>query len=128
MQRCSQFGNLLDYICADATGSRSNNAVLFLLLNSLKVLQGKEAQDIRSNITSFIVGFVEDNDIRIFKEDFGKDWLCSQLTLFSERQQIYRNCFCAVVDTGTEIYETVYKVQLPKDVSEQFRTRTILED
>ena len=128
LQRCQQFGNLLEYICADTTGSRSNNAVLLLLLNSLKVLQGKAAQDVRSNITSFIVGYVEDNDIRSFRDDFGKDWLCSQLNLFSERQQIYRNCFCAVIDTGTEVYETVYKVQLPKEVSEQFRTRTILTD
>lgn len=127
LQRCDQFGNLLSYICADVTGSRSNNAVIFLLLNSLKVLQGKEAQDIRSNITSFLVGYVEDNDIRSILDDFGKPWLAHQLTLFSNNQRVYRNCFAAVVDTGAENFETVYRVDLPKALSERFKTRTTKE-
>ena len=128
LQRCDQFGNLLEYICADVTGSRSNNAVIFLLLNSLRVLQGERARDIRSNITSFLVGYVEDNDIRVIREDFGKDWLAGQLALFSKRQQVYRNCFGAVIDTGEgSIMETVYKVELPAKLSEAFRTRTIRE-
>ncbi len=127
LQRCDAFGSLLQYICGDVTGSRSNNAVIFLLLNSLRVLQGKEAQDIRSNITSFLVGYVEDNDIRSIREDFGKDWLADQLQLFASKQQIYRNCFAAVVDTGVDNFETVYKVVLPQELSEKFRTRTVKE-
>ena len=98
--------------------------VIFLLLNSLKVLQGERAQDIRSNITSYLVGFVEDNDIRTIREDFNKPWLAHQLEIFSAKQNIYRNCFAAVVDTGVETYETVYKVELPKDLSQRFKTRT----
>ena len=128
LQRCESFGDLLSYICGEVTGSRSNNAVIFLLLNSLKVLQGKSGQDIRSNITSFLTGFCEDNDIRTIREDFGKEWLAGQLSLFSQRQQIYRNCFAAYVDTGTEVLETVYKVMLPDSLSKAFRTRTIKEE
>lgn len=128
LQRCDSFGTLLEYIAGDVTGSRSNNAVIFLLLNSLRVLQGDRARDIRSNITSFLVGFVEDNDIKTIREDFGKEWLAGQLRLFADRQQIYRNCFAAVVDTGVENLETVYKVDLPQDLSAAFRTRTIKED
>lgn len=127
LQRVSNFANLLSYVCSDVTGSRSNNAVIFLLLNSLKVLQSKEGQDIRSNITSYLCGFCEDNDIRTIREDFGKDWLAGQLELFSQRQQVYRNCFCCVADTGTEVLETVYKVQIPDHLSKAFRTRTIKE-
>lgn len=128
LQRCEQFGNLLQYICGEVTGSRSNNAVIFLLLNSLKVLQGKAGQDVRSNLTSFVCGTVEDNDIRTIREDFGKDWLAGQLELFAQRQQIYRNCFACQADTGTEVLQTVYKVMLPQHLSEAFRTRTIKED
>lgn len=128
LQRCESFGDLLSYICGEVTGSRSNNAVIFLLLNSLKVLQGKSGQDIRSNITSFLTGFCEDNDIRTIREDFGKEWLAGQLSLFSQRQQIYRNCFAAYVDTGIEVLETVYKVMLPDSLSKAFRTRTIKEE
>lgn len=128
LQRCDQFGNLLEYICADVTGSRSNNAVVVLLLNSLKVLQGERARDIRSNITSFVCGSVEDNDVVTIREEFNRPWLAHQLELFAERPNAYRNCFAAMVDTGAETYQTVYKVQLPEELRARFQTRTTKSD
>ena len=128
LQRCDQFGNLLEYICADVTGSRSNNAVIVLLMNSLKVLSGERARDIRSNITSFLVGNVEETDIQAIEEDFGQPWLASQLQIFHDRQREYRNCFAASVDTGADILQTIYKVEIPKYLSDKFRTRTTIED
>lgn len=124
LQRCDQFGNLLEYICADVTGSRSNNAVIVLLLNSLKVLRGERAQDIRSNITSFVCGLVEENDITTIREDFNRPWLAHQLELFQEHPNIYRNCFAAMVDTGAETMQTVFKVQFPEELRSRFQTRT----
>lgn len=124
LQRCESFGDLLNFICAEVTGSRSNNAVIVLLLNSLKVLQGEKAQDIRSNITSLLVGSCEDNDIRTIGDQFGRPWLASQLSVFKTRPNIYRNCFAADVDTGAEILQTVYKVQIPEELRAQFQTRT----
>lgn len=129
LQRCEQMTDLLRYICAQVTGARSANMIVVLLLNSLKVLQGKEAQDIRSNITSILSGLVEDNDIRSFRDDFGRPWLAHQLELISARQQTYRNCFAASVDPGYgSVLETVYRVELPKDLSKAFRTRTIVDE
>lgn len=125
LQRCEQFGDLLTYIAHDITGSRSNNAVIVLLLNSLKVLREEKARDIRSNITSFICGYVEDNDIQVFRDDFNKPWLSHQLELFADRQNLYRNCFAAAIDTGADTYETVYKVQFPEELALRFRTRTV---
>lgn len=125
LQRCDQFGNLIEYICADVTGSRSNNVLIFLLLNSLKVIQSERAQDIASNITSFIVGTVEDFDVNRIRDNFNKKWLASQLQLFNERKSLYRHCFALHIDTGLHIYETILKVTLPKYISEQFRTRDI---
>lgn len=124
LQRCEQFGNLLEYICADVTGSRSNNAVVVLLLNSLRVLQGERARDIRSNITSFLCGSVEQNDIETIRTEFNQPWLASQLELFSRRPGVFRNCFAAVVDTGVEVYQTLYKVELPEKLRARFQTRT----
>lgn len=124
LQRCDQFGNLLEYICADVTGSRSNNAVVVLLLNSLKVLQGERARDIRSNITSFVCGSVEDNDIKTIREDFNRPWLAHQLEVFANHPGYYRNCFAAMIDTGASICQTTYKVLFPAYLSEKFQTRT----
>ena len=129
LQRCEQMTQLLQYICSQVTGSRSSNMIIILLLNSLKVLQGKEAQDIRSNITSYLVGLVEDNDIRSFREDFGKEWLAHQLEIISSKQTIYRNAFAASIDPGYgSPLETVFRVEIPKDLSKAFRTRTFKDD
>lgn len=124
LQRCEQFGSLLEYICADVTGSRSNNAVLFLLMNSLKVLQGPRAQDIRSNITSYLVGYIAESDIRVLRDEFGLDWIASQCELFRQRQNIYRKAFAASIDTGENVLETVYRVELPDELRLKFQTRT----
>lgn len=129
LQRASNFANLLSFVCSETTGARSNNAVVILLLNSLKVLQSKEGQDIRSNITSIICGLCEENDIVTLGEEFSRPWLAGQLKLMASKQQIYRNCFACDIDLGWGTpLETVYKVELPADLSKSFRTRTIRED
>lgn len=125
LQRLNSFLGLIDYLIADVTGGRSNNSILCLLMNSLKILQGPLAQDIRSNITGFIVGASEANDIASYAEDFNRPWVAGQLALFESKPNLFRNCFCASIDTGSEVIETIYRVELPPEISEQFRTRTI---
>ena len=127
LQRCDQFGNLLEYICGDVTGSRSNNAVIVLLLNSFKVLEGERARDIRSNITTMICGRMNESDIVTVRESFGREWLASQLELFAKEPDEYRHCFAADIDTGAETLATVFKVELPEYMSEMFKTRTTRE-
>ena len=125
LQRVSQFAGLLSFICAQVTGARSNNAIVFLLLNSLKVLQGKEGQDVRSNLTSVICGLCEDNDTDFIEEEMSRPWVAHQLRLFAAKQNVYRHAFAASVDTGQNVYETVFRVDIPDALSRQFRTRTI---
>jgi len=128
LQRSESMGNLLELVCHDVTGSRSNNTVVVLLMNSLKVLRGDKARDIRSNITSICCSTVETNDIETIREEFGREWLAGQLQLFKDRPSIYRNCFAADLDTGSQELKTVYKVQFPDDLAKAFRTRTVIED
>ena len=128
LQRSHQFGNLLEYICADVTGSRSNNVLIFLLLNSLKVLNMVRSQDIKSNITSFIMGRMEKMDAKIMREDFGQYWIADQLDIFNQRPMEYPNCFAAHLDTGAHVYETVYKVITPEHVTKVFTTRDTRSD
>lgn len=128
LQRCEAFADLLTYVCGEATGARSNNAVIFLVMNSLKVLQSKAGQDLRSSITSIICGKVEDNDIQSLEQDFGKVWLSNQLRMFANRPQVFRHCMACDIDTGTENLQTVYRVEIPDSMSRKFRTRTIKDD
>lgn len=127
LQRCGTNASLMRYISSQATGARSNNAIIIFLMNSLKVLQGKEGQDIRSNITSTVVGLCEDNDIQTLRDDFGLPWTAQQLELFRDKQSIYRNCFAAEIN-AEETFRTVYKAVVPDNLSRAFRTRTILDE
>lgn len=121
------YGGLLNYICADVTGSRSNNATVILLMNSLKILRDEKARDIRSNITSFLVGSCERNDVETFRKEFGLEWLAHQLEIFQDKPQLYRNTFAAQIDTGAETFQTAYKVMFPEELRARFQTRTTLE-
>lgn len=128
LQRCEAFGDLLNYICADVTGSRSNNTCVFLLLNSLKVLRGEKARDIRSNITSVVCGFVEQNDIETFRDEFGFTWLASTLANFAEHQNYYRHAFAAMIDNGKDVIQVTYRVELPDEISKMFQTRSTTDN
>ena len=128
LQRSPQFGNLLEYICADVTGSRSNNVLIFLLLNSLKVLNMSRTQDIKSNITSFIMGRMDKSDAITMREDFGQSWIADQLDIFNNKTVEYANCFAAHIETGANTYETVYKVITPEHITEVFTTRDTRDD
>lgn len=124
LQRCDQFGNLLEFISSEVTGARSNNAVIVLLLNSLRVLRGERARDIRSNVTSLVCGSVEENDIGALRDEFNRPWLAHQLSVFMQRPNLYRNCFAADIDTGARTLQTVYRVEFPEHIRASFQTRT----
>ena len=128
LQRSTSFGKFLEYVAAETTGSRSNNAITLLIMNSLKVLRSEHGADLRSNITSIICSQVEQNDIDTLGEEWGYDWLASQLRLFRDKPGVYRHCFAMNADIGdTQVYQTIYRVELPKYLSEAFTTRTIRE-
>ena len=86
------------------------------------------SQDIKSNITSFIMGKMEKMDAQIMREDFGQYWIADQLDIFNKRPMEYPNCFAAHIDTGAHVYETVYKVITPDHVTKVFTTRDTRSD
>ena len=71
---------------------------------------------------------MEPDDITSIGTEFNQKWLASQLRIFHGKNVEYNNCFAAHIDTGAHVYETVFKVILPDDISESFRTRDIRGD
>lgn len=122
LQRCGEFGRLVTHIRHNVTGSRSNNVIIFLLLNDMSVLNQPEFLGIRSNITTKIIGHVDKKDMLTLCESYSCEDIATELTVIREDPD-FANCFAIKYDTGNERGKTVFKVELPKDVIADFKTR-----
>jgi hypothetical protein len=131
LQRCDQFGKMLDFISHIVTGARSENAVVLLLLNSIGTLMTssdsfnaseRRARSIASNITHKIIGKVEESDIQVLSKDFGCRTIESELQAIHDNTA-HANSFVALMDNKLEKDTCLYRVILPDEVGEQFVTR-----
>ena len=124
LQRCTNFTILLNYITSRVTGSRSSNVSVFLLTNSISALAGDAMAQIRSNITTKIIGRVSDEDRMILVEQFGCQPIENYLQLIADtKTTYYRNCFAIQYDTGFSTDKTIFKTELPDYMWEAFNTR-----
>jgi hypothetical protein len=135
LQRCDQFGKMLDFISHIVTGARSENAVVLLLLNSIATLltstsvinkEERRTRAIASNITHKIIGKVEESDIKVLVNEFGCRQIESELNAVAD-SIAHPNSFVAFMDNKLEKNTCIYRVVLPDEVSEQFVTRETRE-
>lgn len=124
LQRCQQFGTLLNYISSRVTGSRSSNVSIFLLLNAITVFENKAFGQIKSNITTKIIGKVNDSDIDTLIKDFECEPIAQYLHDINDpTTDAYDNCFAILYDTGKRVDKAIIKVNLPDYMFQQFNTR-----
>lgn len=136
LQRCNQFGRLIEFISHSVTGSRSNNVILFLLSNDLSTFDTKEMQPVRSNITTHIIGKTNDDDKKILTERYGCKDIAKDIELVSEDAN-YENCFVIKYDTGQNISNggvkseardsAIIKTVLYGELERKFMTRDLKE-
>lgn len=125
LQRCVNSAELINYITSRVTGSRSSNVTVFLLLNAVSAFDSENLQQIRSNITTKIIGKVAAPDI----EKLAKDFDCGEIRDYmyainsDENSNVYRNCFAIQYDTGLNTGKAIIKAVLPDDVWATFNTR-----
>lgn len=129
LQRCVNSKELIRYISSKVTGSRSDNLIVFLLMNSITALKEDSLAQIRSNITSYLIGKVTDKDREIIANEFD----CAEIehyvnVLNSDESEFYRNCFAVKFDDGHKVDNALIKVQVPKELSEAFQTRDVMSD
>lgn len=134
VQRCAKMEQVTDYISAMATGGRSNNLAMFLLLNSISTFKGEAFDAIRSNITLIMAGKMKDADVNALIKDFDcydiKDMLedinpdASKVNVNSKRKRHnFGNCFAIKFRrTETEYDRAIFRLEVPPDVEEGFHT------
>ncbi|GAA0101695.1 hypothetical protein UT300012_24100 [Paraclostridium bifermentans] len=136
LQRCNQFGRLIQFISHSVTGSRSNNVILFLLSNDLSAFDTKDMQPVRSNITTKIIGKTNSVDLEILKDRYGCEDIVNDINLVSKDVD-FENCFVIKYDTGQNVSggavkseardSAIIKTVVYKELEEQFRTRDLKE-
>ena len=126
LQRCVGFSQLIQALSHRITGSRSDNAIVVLLLNAVSTLGESGLEAIKSNITSKIVGKLEDADIEHLVKYYG----CSAIEGYMKKiahdeSGKYRNSFAVFCDDGCEVNTAIVKAQLPARVLQALQTRDI---
>ena len=128
LQRCDQFGMLVEEISHKVTGSRSNNVIIFLLLNSVGTFQANAFSAIKSNITTRIVGKMLTQDVQKMVDEFD----CAPIKEYMEQiceDQTNRlsNCFAIQYDTGIDTNQIMCRTVMSKEMSQHFKTRDYLD-
>lgn len=129
LQRCINSPELIRYISSRVTGSRSDNLIIFLLLNAIETFSDEGLNHIKSNITSYIIGRVIDEDAEIIKKSFN----CSDIADYidcvnSEKTEFYRNCFAVKFDTGYKVDKAIIKACVSEEMSTIMATRDVITD
>lgn len=129
LQRCVNSKDLIRYISSRVTGSRSDNVIIFLLLNAISAFEDDALAQIRSNITSFYVGKVNEHDANKLINDYDCRMIGDYIkAINSGVTEYYRNCFAVKYDTGYSIDKCIIKLSLPEEIQNVFKTRKILDD
>lgn len=124
LQRCQDFGMLVNEISHTVTGSRSNNVIIFLLLNAISTLNSDAFLPIKSNITTKIVGKMSMDDISTMVDSYDCKPIEDYMTrICTDQSNSYTNCFAIQYDTGTDTNKVMCRTVMPKHMSEHFNTR-----
>lgn len=126
LQRSNEFGRLMNAISHAVTGSRSNNVMVVLLMNTFSALESnRDTESIKSNITTYIAGRLEDNDVDALVK-LGRQDMLEHVKLIQEDEKgIYRNCFAIRSNNGQEVLRTIFRVELPDYMLEELKTRDV---
>lgn len=122
LQRKNEFRALINFISAVVTGARSSNVTVFLLCNTPSVLVSDDVQTITSNISSYMVGPLNKNDIEVLTY-LGLEDIIPKVNKMRDNQDLFNHCFVCCFDTG-EVRDTViYKSVVPPSILERLKTR-----
>lgn len=122
MQRKAEFRSLIKFICGVVTGARSSNVTVFLLCNSPSTLMDDDVQAITSNISTYIIGPLNNNDFSVL-EYLGLYDIIHKVKLLSEHPNKYKHCFVCKFDTGEVSDSCIYSALIPPQILDKLKTR-----
>lgn len=122
LQRNAEFSSLINFIVAVVTGARSSNVTVFLLCNSPNTLLSPSMQAITSNISSYMIGPLpeEDNEVLV---KLGLRSVVPRVQQLTNDPANFKNCFVCHFNTGDVVDTVTYKAMLPPSILDRMKTR-----
>lgn len=127
LQRKAEFRSLIKFICGVVTGARSSNVTVFLLCNTPSTLMDSDIQAVTSNISTYIIGPLNNNDLPVL-EYLGLSDIIHKVQLISENPGKYNHCFVCKFDTGEVSDSCIYSAMIPPSVLERLKTRDAINN
>ena len=101
---------------------------IFLLFNAISIFRNGELAQIRSNITTRIIGKMDEEDIKVLVSEFGCKPIEGMLKAIADPESMrFNNCFAILYDTGLHTDKAIFKTYLPLDIEREFNTRDRME-
>lgn len=123
MQRKEEFISFIKLICGNVTGSRSSNAVVALLCNSLQTFEDKDMAPIASNISTAFIGPLTNERDYDTLDAIGCRCLEGKIRAITNNPKKSKNFFAVKYNTGKISGTTIYKCILPQYVIDKLKTR-----
>lgn len=134
LQRKNEFRELMKFISQVVTGSRSSNVIVFLLFNSLSIVErdmsnrDEEFEKIVSNINHYFIGGLSKSDRKILHENLDCEDIEELVEEISKHkssgdQDLLANNFAVKFDTGKSSGVVRIKSIVPEDRVHIFETR-----
>lgn len=132
-QRTRNNAPVCKYISEKVTGSRSDNKNVWLLFNTLSAFQhvgnitDNYVDAIRSNVTTGIFGYMNENDIQAVPELFGYKFNDIQhyIEQINRNNEELHNYFAIHAETGVTLDRDIFKAELPDFITEKMHTRSV---
>lgn len=127
VQRYQEAGEIVEFLSNQTTGARSQNVMIVFLLNSLSKLNGPSFAPIKSNVSTALLGLLNESDIKMVRDDFGYHELYNDLMEIYHHPDDYKNVFAVSFNTGFQHGTALIRALMPQNMNKALATRTIRE-
>lgn len=118
---------LLKNISSVISGSRSDNVMVFLFLNSVNVFKHPDLAAARSNVTTVVGGKMNPADIDDLVNLFGAYEIEGYLKEIAKGDPKLKNAFAIKFYNGEDTLHTIFKVVVPDEVELELRQRDVVD-
>lgn len=109
-----------------ASGSRSDNLNVTMIMNDLATLEHESLSSFRSNVANFIIGSCDQKTVDILKNVFAKEKLAADVSRIIRNAKRYERTFAVHFEIGTTEINSFVRCDIPEDIAEMFATRTVI--
>jgi len=109
-----------------ASGSRSDNLSIVAIMNDLNIMRKEEMSAFRANVANFVIGKIDAEGIRVLRDVFKKEILAEKVSAIVENPKRFNRIFAVHFSIGDVELNLYNRCDVPKQVAELFKTRSVM--